>query len=82
MYKRNIAFLYARLACIVVYNVSCRTREGQSPLDLCISEGFGEIVAQLCKKGADQNSHPSSPEPPLWVALNSKQEDIASTLVQ
>lgn len=63
-------------------DVNLRTREGLSPLELCINEGFGAVVALLCGKGADHNSHSSSSEPPLWQALNSKQEDIASTLVE
>lgn len=59
-----------------------RTRDGESPLQLCISESLSAVVGLLCGKGADHNSHPNSPEPPLWQALDSKQEDIASTLVQ
>ncbi|ROT61389.1 Ankyrin repeat and FYVE domain-containing protein 1 [Penaeus vannamei] len=63
-------------------DVNLRTRDGESPLQLCISESLGAVVGLLCGKGADHNSHPNSPEPPLWQALDSKQEDIASTLVQ
>uniref|UniRef100_A0A0P4WJ56 FYVE-type domain-containing protein n=1 Tax=Scylla olivacea TaxID=85551 RepID=A0A0P4WJ56_SCYOL len=58
-----------------------RTREGLSPLDLCISEGFGEVVGLLCTHNADINAHSGS-DPPLWKALSSNQEDIASILVQ
>lgn len=58
-----------------------RTREGLSPLDLCISEEFGVVVALLCTHKADLNSQRGS-DPPLWQALNSKQEDVASVLVQ
>ncbi|KAG0712539.1 Rabankyrin-5 [Chionoecetes opilio] len=59
-----------------------RTREGLSPLDLCISEGFGDVVRLLCAHKADLNTHPGSSDPPLWKALSSNQEDIASILVQ
>ncbi|XP_064118603.1 rabankyrin-5-like isoform X2 [Macrobrachium nipponense] len=62
-------------------DVNVRNRDGQSPLQMCITEGLSAVVGLLCGKGADQ-SHPNSPEPPLWQALNSKQEDIASILVQ
>lgn len=58
-----------------------RTREGLSPLDLCISEEFGAVVALLCTHNADLNLQRGS-DPPLWQALNSKQEDVASILVQ
>ncbi|KAK7076768.1 Ankyrin repeat and FYVE domain-containing protein 1, partial [Halocaridina rubra] len=62
-------------------DVNLRTQDGQSPIQMCINEGLSAIVALLCGKGADQ-THPNSTPPPLWQALDSKQEDIASILVQ
>ena len=39
------------------------------------------VVDSLCKRGADVNSSDHNGNTPLWIALKSRQMDIASTLV-
>ncbi|CAL4119884.1 unnamed protein product, partial [Meganyctiphanes norvegica] len=64
-------------------DVNLRTRSGESPLQLCIEQSVGSVVPLLCQSGADMSGGATyTTDPPLWQALTSKQEDIASTLVQ
>ena len=59
-----------------------RTRGHRSPLQLAIKEGLSSVVEQLCSKGADMNLiDPNEGDCPLWQALESGQQEIASILV-
>ena len=58
-----------------------RTKENKTALQLAIQCHLQPVVDALCKKGADLNSCDEKSNCPLWVALKSGQQDIASTLV-
>ena len=62
-------------------NFCSRTKENKTPLQLAIQCRLQPVVDALCKKGADLNSCDEKNNCPLWVALKSGQQDIASTLV-
>lgn len=57
--------------------ISFRTADGETPLQLSIHCRLGEVVEALCKRGVD-----TSIGCPLWDALDSDQEDVASILVK
>ncbi|KZC07909.1 Ankyrin repeat and FYVE domain-containing protein 1 [Dufourea novaeangliae] len=58
-------------------DMNARTANGETPLQLSVHCRLGEVVEALCKRGVD-----TSIECPLWDALDSDQEDIASILVK
>jgi hypothetical protein len=41
-----------------------------------------EVVETLCRLGADMSAATVDSNPPLWIALDSSQEDLASILVR
>ncbi|XP_076282442.1 rabankyrin-5 [Lasioglossum baleicum] len=58
-------------------DMNARTVNGDTPLQLSVHCRLGEVVEALCKRGVD-----TSVGCPLWDALDSDQEDIASILVK
>lgn len=58
-----------------------RTQEGATALQLAISNQLPLVVDAICTRGADMSVVNDSGDPPLWLALDSNLEDIASTLV-
>ncbi|CAK9807017.1 Ankfy1 [Anthophora quadrimaculata] len=58
-------------------DMNTRTANGETPLQLSVHCRLGEVVEALCKRGAD-----TSIGCPLWDALDSDQEDVASILVK
>ena len=52
-----------------------------SPLLMAIRLQLEPVVDALCKRGADGNSSDENGNTPLWIALKSRQMDIAATLV-
>ncbi|KAK9304700.1 hypothetical protein QLX08_004104 [Tetragonisca angustula] len=58
-------------------DMNTRTANGETPLQLSVHCRLGEVVEALCKRGAD-----TSVGCPLWDALDSDQEDVASILVK
>lgn len=58
-------------------DMNIRTANGETPLQLSVHCRLGEVVESLCKRGAD-----TSIGCPLWDALDSDQEDVASILVK
>jgi ankyrin repeat protein len=50
-------------------------------LQLAIKRHLPLVVENLCKRGADMSVLDSEGNSPLWNALDSGQEDIASILV-
>ena len=52
-----------------------------SPLLMAIRLQLDPVVDSLCKRGADVNSGDENGNTPVWIALKSRQMDIASTLV-
>ena len=48
---------------------------------MIVREGAESIVERLCGAGADMTSS-SSGEPPLWLALEAENTDLASILVR
>lgn len=59
-----------------------RTHEGETALQLAISNQLPLVVDAICTRGADMSVVNDSGDPPLWLALDSNLEDIASTLVR
>ena len=57
------------------------TKENMSPLLMAIRLQLEPVVDSLCKRGADENSSDENGNTPLWIALKSRQMDIATTLV-
>ena len=62
-------------------DMDMRTSSGETPLELAIKKGLSEVVDCLCRKGADMSASSSS-DPPLWLALVLKDEEISSVLVR
>ncbi|TRY99299.1 hypothetical protein DNTS_003990 [Danionella cerebrum] len=58
------------------------TQEGQTALQLAISNQLPLVVDAICTRGADMSVVDEKGDPPLWLALESGLEDIASTLVR
>ncbi|OAD58199.1 Ankyrin repeat and FYVE domain-containing protein 1 [Eufriesea mexicana] len=58
-------------------DMNTRTGHGDTPLQLSVHCRLGEVVEALCKRGVD-----TSIGCPLWDALDSDQEDVASILVK
>lgn len=59
-----------------------RTQEGQTALQLAISNQLPLVVDAICTRGADMSVVDEKGDPPLWLALENGLEDIASTLVR
>lgn len=59
-----------------------RTQEGQTALQLAISNQLPLVVDAICTRGADMSVVNDKGDPPLWLALENGLEDIASTLVR
>ena len=62
-------------------DINTRSPQGMTPLELAVREGAETIVEKLCGAGADMTSS-SSGEPPLWLALEAGNTDLASILVR
>lgn len=62
--------------------VTVRTQEGQTALQLAISNQLPLVVDAICTRGADMSVVDDKGNPPLWLALENGLEDIASTLVR
>lgn len=58
-----------------------RSRDNLSALQLAVKRHLPLVVENLCKKGADMSILDSEGNSPLWNALDTGQEDIASILV-
>ena len=58
-----------------------RTVDNESYLVLAIKHQLQSLVKCLCEKGVDLGTPDTNGNVPLWVALRSKQENIASMLV-
>lgn len=58
-----------------------RTQEGETALQLAISNQLPLVVDAICTRGADMSVVNEHGDPPLWLALDNNLEDIASTLV-
>lgn len=61
--------------------MTSRTQEGQTALQLAISNQLPLVVDAICTRGADMSVVNEKGDPPLWLALENGLEDIASTLV-
>ena len=62
--------------------LTTRTQEGQTALQLAISNQLPLVVDAICTRGADMSVVNDKGDPPLWLALENGLEDIASTLVR
>ena len=58
-------------------DMNARTANRETPLQLSVHCRLSEVIEALCKRGVD-----TSVGCPLWDALDSNQEDIASILVK
>lgn len=52
-----------------------------APLVEAVKAGMAQIVRELCKRGADLSVRDADGNPILWLALENKNEDVASVLV-
>lgn len=59
-----------------------RTQEGETALQLAIRNQLPLVVDAICTRGADMSVPDEKGDPPLWLALANRLEDIASTLVR
>lgn len=66
---------------IVIILFNSRTEDKQSGLDLAIKRHLPVVVDVLCQKGANMNALNRDNNCPLWEALETGQEDVASVLV-
>ena len=62
-------------------HTTCRIIDDESYLVLAIKHQLQPLVKSLCEKGVDLGTVDRTGSVPLWVALRSKQENIASMLV-
>ncbi|XP_029654379.2 rabankyrin-5, partial [Octopus sinensis] len=63
-------------------DISIPTPEGDAPLQLAIKRHLPVIVEALCASGVNMNIVDKDNNCPLWLALDSGQEDIAHILVK
>lgn len=63
-------------------DINALTGDQESPLQLAIHCRLPTVVDKLCTLGVSFSSPNSKGDPPLWTALESEQEDIASVLVR
>lgn len=64
-----------------VFLYTPRSQEGETALQLAISNQLPLVVDAICTRGADMSVVNDKGDPPLWLALENDLEDIASTLV-
>lgn len=64
-----------------VFLYAPRSQEGETALQLAISNQLPLVVDAICTRGADMSVVNDKGDPPLWLALENDLEDIASTLV-
>ncbi|KOB75933.1 Ankyrin repeat and FYVE domain-containing protein 1, partial [Operophtera brumata] len=58
------------------------TEAGETPLQLAIHCRLGLVVEALCVRGVDMSKLDANGVPPLWAALDSGQDEVASILVR
>uniref|UniRef100_T1J2P3 BTB domain-containing protein n=1 Tax=Strigamia maritima TaxID=126957 RepID=T1J2P3_STRMM len=61
---------------------SLRTKDRETPLQLAIKRHLPRVVDLLCAKNVDMSVVDENNNCPLWVALETGQEEIASILVK
>ena len=62
-------------------DVHLLTPSKESPLVLCIRNDLSSVLEALCRRGANMEDAPGD-ACPLWLALTSQKDDLASTLVR
>lgn len=66
-----------------MYFAHChRTESGETPLQLAIHCRLGLAVEALCVRGVDMSRLDAHGVPPLWAALDSAQEEVASVSIR
>ena len=64
-------------------DVNIRTPTNQTTLELAIRHKLPQVVRLICQKDYDlKNMKCSSGDPPIWLALTNRDENIASILVE
>lgn len=63
-------------------DMNALTSDNETPLELCIRCRLPDVVESLCTRGVDMSIPDKNDCCPLWAALVSEQEDIASILVR
>lgn len=64
-------------------DVNIKTPKNQTPLELAIRHRLPQVVRLICQRDYDlKNSKCSYGEPPIWLALTNRDENIASILVE
>lgn len=62
-------------------DVQILTPSKESPLVLCIQNNLPSVLEALCRRGASMEDAPGD-ACPLWLALMSDKDELASTLVR
>lgn len=64
-------------------DVTIRTPSNQTTLELAIRNRLSQIVRLICQKDYElKDSKCSNGDPPIWLALTNRDEDVASLLVE
>lgn len=64
-------------------DININTPTNQTPLELAIRNRLAQVVRLICQKDYDlKNSKCSNGDPPIWLALRNRDENIASILVE
>ncbi|XP_014670719.1 PREDICTED: rabankyrin-5-like [Priapulus caudatus] len=63
-------------------DITSKTVDEETPLELSIKRHLPIVVDALCQKGANTDEPDSQGNSPLWKALETGQEDIGSVLVK
>ena len=61
--------------------MNCRTPENETHLLIAIRHQLERVADKLCEMGIDLSAADTQGNSPLWVALRSRQETIATKLV-
>ena len=71
------------MASVVQYYVvvACRTPQNETHLLIAIRHRLEDVADRLCEMGVDLSMADTQGNSPLWVALRSRQETIATKLV-
>ena len=63
------------------FNLFCRTPQNETLLLIAIRHQLEKVADKLCEMGVDLSMADTQGNSPLWVALRSRQETIATKLV-
>ena len=74
-----LAFMVEKNIFLIIY--ICRTPQNETLLLIAIRHQLEKVADKLCEMGVDLSMADTQGNSPLWVALRSRQETIATKLV-